>query len=37
MNFRASASIADLWNELTWHEWIPEDAETWRLFEDLPR
>ena len=36
MNFRASASIADLWNELTWHEWIPEDAETWRLFEDLP-
>ena len=30
MRFRASASIADLWNELTWHEWVPEDAETWR-------
>jgi transcriptional regulator with XRE-family HTH domain len=36
LRFRASASIADLWDELTWHEWVPEDAETWRLLESLP-
>jgi hypothetical protein len=36
MRFRASATIADLWNELTWHDWTPEDAETWRLMADLP-
>jgi hypothetical protein len=35
MRFRASATIADLWNELTWHDWIPEDAETWQLLADL--
>ena len=35
MRFRASASIADLWNELTWQEWVPEDAETWLLLNDL--
>lgn len=36
MRFRASATIADLWNELTWHDWVPEDAETWRLLDSLP-
>lgn len=36
MHFLASASIADLWNELTWHEWVPADAETWRLMGELP-
>lgn len=35
MRFRATATIADLWNELTWHEWVPEDADTWRLLESL--
>jgi hypothetical protein len=35
MRFRASASIADLWNELTWHDWYPEDQATWRLLEQL--
>jgi transcriptional regulator with XRE-family HTH domain len=35
MRFRASATIADLWNELTWHDWAPEDAKTWQLLRDL--
>jgi transcriptional regulator with XRE-family HTH domain len=36
MRFRASASIADLWNELTWHDWVPENAQTWELLASLP-
>jgi transcriptional regulator with XRE-family HTH domain len=36
MRFLASASIADLWNELTWHEWVPANAESWRLLNELP-
>jgi transcriptional regulator with XRE-family HTH domain len=35
MHFQGSASIADLWNELTWHEWVPENAKTWALLNEL--
>ncbi|MEX1193432.1 MAG: helix-turn-helix domain-containing protein [Dehalococcoidia bacterium] len=36
MRFRATASIADLWNELTWHEWVPKDAATFQMLDELP-
>lgn len=33
MRFRGSTSIADLWSELTWQEWVPEDGATWALLD----
>lgn len=35
MRFEGRLVVADLWNELHWNEWIPADAETWRLLEEI--
>jgi transcriptional regulator with XRE-family HTH domain len=31
MRFTAIMHVADIWQELSWHDWFPEDAETFRL------
>ncbi len=35
MRFQGVLTIADLWNELSWNDWIPADAETWRILRDI--
>lgn len=29
LRFVGSTTIADLWNELSWNEWVPDDVATW--------
>jgi transcriptional regulator with XRE-family HTH domain len=31
MRFTATMHVADVWQELSWHDWIPQDAETMAL------
>jgi transcriptional regulator with XRE-family HTH domain len=35
MRFVCSTSIADLWNELSWNEWVPADAESWSALKHI--
>jgi hypothetical protein len=28
MRFTATMHVADVWQELSWHDWVPEDEET---------
>lgn len=35
MRFQGILTIADLWNELTWNDWIPADPETWHTLHDI--
>jgi transcriptional regulator with XRE-family HTH domain len=35
MRFLAVLHRADIWNELTWGDWIPQDAETWTILAEL--
>lgn len=35
LRFIGSTTIADLWNELSWNEWVPADAETWQALTEL--
>lgn len=35
LSFRGSTTIADLWNELSWNEWVPEDVDTWHALAEL--
>ncbi len=30
LSFTATMHMADLWQDLTWHDWIPLDAQTWQ-------
>jgi hypothetical protein len=35
LRLQGSTSIADLWNELSWNEWVPEDGATWEALTSL--
>ena len=35
MRFQGVLTVADLWNELSWNDWIPADEETWRILRDM--
>ena len=35
MQFRGVLTIGDLWNELSWNDWIPADAETWARLAEI--
>jgi hypothetical protein len=35
MRFMCLLHMADIWNELTWGDWIPQDAETAQILEEL--
>jgi hypothetical protein len=35
LRFQGSTTIADLWAELSWNEWVPDDGQTWRAMRDL--
>ncbi len=35
LSFCGSTTIADLWNELSWNEWIPADEKTWRALREM--
>ncbi len=35
MRFIGITTIADVWNELSWNDWIPADAEAWRILRDI--
>ena len=35
MRFIGVITIADVWNELSWNDWIPADAETWQTLRDI--
>ena len=35
LSFRGSMTIADLWNELSWNEWIPASADTWHAVTEI--
>lgn len=37
MRFRGVLTIGDLWNELSWNDWIPADAVTWTRLTDIAR
>ena len=35
MRFFGITTIADIWNELSWNDWIPADAETWQALKQI--
>lgn len=35
MRFTGILTIADLWDELSWNDWIPADVETWRTLAEI--
>lgn len=35
LRFIGLLTIADLWNELSWNDWIPADEETWRALREI--
>ncbi|HEY5625267.1 MAG TPA: helix-turn-helix transcriptional regulator [Dehalococcoidia bacterium] len=37
LRFLGITTIADLWNELSWNDWLPEDAETWQALAEIIR
>ncbi len=37
MRFLCVISVADLWDELAWHDWTPADGETWVMLDELRR
>lgn len=37
LRFLGTTTIADLWNELSWNDWLPEDAETWQRLAEIVR
>ena len=37
MRFTCILHVADIWNELLWGDYIPDDAETWQVLSELPR
>jgi len=36
MRFIGLHTVADIWNELSWQEWVPADAESWAALASLP-
>lgn len=37
MRFMGVLSTADVWNELSWNDWIPADTETWETLRSISR
>jgi len=35
ITFVGDLSIADIWNELSWNQWVPADVESWRLMKEV--
>lgn len=35
LSFTATMHVADVWQELSWHDWIPDDAETLALLRTV--
>ncbi len=35
MRFTGIVTVVDIWNELSWTDWIPADAETWAVIQEL--
>lgn len=35
LRFIGELSIADLWNELSWNQWIPADVASWQALEEI--
>jgi hypothetical protein len=36
MRFMCVLHVADIWSELTWIDYVPQDAETWTVLSSLP-
>ncbi len=36
IHFIGLHTVCDIWNELSWQEWIPSDAESWAALASLP-
>jgi transcriptional regulator with XRE-family HTH domain len=36
MRFTCLIHVADIWNELLWGDYIPDDAETWQILSEQP-
>jgi len=34
MSFTATMHVADVWQELSWHDWVPLDVDTIRLLAE---
>jgi transcriptional regulator with XRE-family HTH domain len=37
MRFTGIVTVVDIWNELSWNDWIPADAETWQALAGIDR
>jgi hypothetical protein len=35
IRFLCEVSIADVWDELSWNQWVPGDGESWALMEEV--
>lgn len=35
LRFTATMHVADIWQGLSWHDWVPDDAETWQALNRL--
>jgi transcriptional regulator with XRE-family HTH domain len=35
LSFMGLLTIADIWSELSWNDWVPADEKTWRFLRDL--
>jgi hypothetical protein len=37
MRFHVVMHVCDVWRELFWGDYVPEDGETWDVLRSLPR
>ncbi|MGH7622527.1 MAG: helix-turn-helix domain-containing protein [Gemmatimonadaceae bacterium] len=35
LHFGCSMTVADIWDELMWHDWVPADAESWTALQEM--